>query len=627
MIDFQEHRQQSSPCRRLLIDWRIATARAPFCTSRHSNPPVYNHGHMKKSSSAPDSARPSSVAQLDFAPQGEVFPSPIEWRDHVLYQLLIDRFDNNQDGIPAYDPKTAPHGRDPKQADIFQGGKIKGITRRLDYIKDLGCSVVWISPPFKQRQDDPGSYHGYGAQDFLAIDPRFGTLEDLRELVSQAHQRGMYIILDIVVNHTGDVWSYADSPSPDYNPDGPYPFGQWHKISQGKELGPDDAVWPVELQDPDCFSRRGHIGDIGSCSGDECIRGDFFSLKDLNTDNPKTLDTLIRIYKYWIAATDIDGYRIDTVKHVDPSAMATFCNAMHEYATSIGKKNFLIFGEIAGGDDLLHEYVGGNRPTIVGGVRYPNFDAVLDFPLYSVLDEVLKKQKPYLDLRNRYENFQHYFRDYSQASKYYITFVDNHDQPGRSGRRFLAGTEDPQMAVLAMGYLMCNVGIPCIYYGTEQGFNGSGETDGAVREAMFGGKWGAFDTTGVQFFNPDHPIYKAIASIGAVRRDQMALRYGRQYFRQTSSDGKNFGWGPEVKNILAFSRVLDTQEVLVALNLDAESREQYIITDGLLTPAGSKMTDLLNGGEPHPVLKVPHDGGAAVKVTMAPHSVAILKMI
>jgi glycosidase len=580
---------------------------------------------MGTSSTKASANRLTSVEQLDFIPHGEVCASPVDWRDHVLYQLLIDRFDNNKEGIPPYDPKTAKRGRDPKQGGVFQGGNLKGVTRRLDYIKELGCSAVWISPPFKQRQDDPGSYHGYGIQDFLAVDPRFGTLEDLRELVKQAHERGMYIILDIVLNHTGDVWSYADDPSPPFNAEGPYPFGQWHKISKGKELGPDDAVWPVELQDPDCFSRRGHIGDIGSCSGQECIQGDFYALKDLNTGNPKTLDVLIKVYKYWIAAANIDGYRIDTVKHVDPPGMAIFCNAIHEYATRIGKKNFLIFGEIPGDDELLHKYVGGNRPLESANERYPNMDAALDFPLYSVLDEVLKRQKPYIELRNRYEGFQHYFRDYSQATNDYITFVDNHDQPQRAGRRFLAGAEDPRLAALAIGYLLCNIGIPCIYYGTEQGFDGSGDSDAAVREAMFGGQWGAFDTTGVQFFNPDHPIYKTIAGVAAVRRTQPTLRYGRQYFRQTSSNGTDFGWGPEIKNILAFARVLDTEEVLMVLNLEGSEQEQFILTDGLLTPPGSKMEDLLNGGAPHAVTKVPHDNGAAVKVKMAPYSMAILR--
>jgi len=169
-----------------------------------------------------------------------------------MYQLLVDRFDDGQEH-PLYDPKTAKHGRDRQEGTIFQGGKLKGITARLDYIKKLGCNAIWISPPFKQNADEPGSYHGYGIQDFLSIDPRFGTTEDLRELVRQAHDRGMFVILDIVLNHTANVYTYKDKETP-YRKDGQYEFGDWHRVGKSKELGPDDAIWPIELQN------RNHIG-------------------------------------------------------------------------------------------------------------------------------------------------------------------------------------------------------------------------------------------------------------------------------------------------------------------------------------------------------------------------------
>src|SRR3954468_12947522 len=143
--------------------------------------------------------RLTSIKQLNFTPHEKVFPSPVDWRDQVLYQLLVDRFDDVQEH-PAYNADTKDRGRDRSEGGKFQGGKLKGITRRLDYIKGLGCTAIWISPPFKQRQDDQGSYHGYAIQDFLAIDPRFGSTEDLQELVREAHRRGMYVIVDIVLN-------------------------------------------------------------------------------------------------------------------------------------------------------------------------------------------------------------------------------------------------------------------------------------------------------------------------------------------------------------------------------------------------------------------------------------------
>ena len=146
----------------------------------------------------------TSVAQLDFTPRGKVFPSPRDWRDVFIYFLLVDRFDNNQKNLLAYDPASTPKGRDPEQGKVFQGGNLKGISRRLDYIRGLGANAVWLSPVFKNRREKNDTYHGYGIQDFLEVDPRFGTREDLQKLVREAHRRGMYVILDIIINHTGD---------------------------------------------------------------------------------------------------------------------------------------------------------------------------------------------------------------------------------------------------------------------------------------------------------------------------------------------------------------------------------------------------------------------------------------
>src|SRR4051812_1188646 len=114
--------------------------------------------------------RPTSVNELDFTPRQDVFRSPRDWRDHPIYQLMIDRFDDGGDHPPYHPNEAKRGGRDAESAHHFQGGQIKGITRRLDYIKGLGCTAVWISPPFKNRQDDPGSFHGYAIQDFLNVD-------------------------------------------------------------------------------------------------------------------------------------------------------------------------------------------------------------------------------------------------------------------------------------------------------------------------------------------------------------------------------------------------------------------------------------------------------------------------
>ena len=578
------------------------------------------------------SQRLTSAADLDFSPQNGVFPSPRDWRDVFIYQLLIDRFDDNQDH-PLYDPNNARRGRDTKEACMFQGGKIKGITRRLDYIKNLGCNAIWVSPPFKNRLEYNDSCHGYAIQDFLAVDPRLGTLEDLREMVREAHARDMYVILDIVINHTGNNWGYPGDGGRPFKEDGRHDFGFWRGRNNEhiphdrvKDLGPDDGVWPIELQDPDAYKRRGEIRDLMNCSPDEAINGDFFSLKDLDLTRPEVMDVMVRVYKYWIAACDIDGFRMDTIGNTEPHAAAIFCNAMREYARTIGKDDFFIYAEIVAGDEKLQKYIGRNTPIEGSSERYPVFSACLDFPLYFVLEEVIKGFKSPEELRQRYEHFHHFYRDYSEAGQYFVTFVDNHDQMARPFKRFMNGASDLKQAVLAIGFLLCNMGIPCIYYGTEQGFDGGGDNDLYVREAMFGGQWGAFDTTGVHFFNPDNPIYQGISRIAAVRRDEPTLRYGREYFRDISGNGKDFGPPIDGHCTLAFGRVLDMDEVLVCLNLDMEKRQYCVALDARLNPPGSQMRDLLREGATYPVKEAPN-GFAFVCVPLPSHEMAILKRV
>jgi glycosidase len=557
--------------------------------------------------------RLTSVEQLDFTPRNKVFPSPDDWRDQVVYQLLIDRFDDAKNH-PPYNPKREKRGRDPKEGQRFQGGKIRGITRRLDYIRGLGCTTIWISPPLKNRLDDEASYHGYGAQDFLSIDPRFGTLADLQNLVREAHRRGMYVILDVVIDHCGDVWAYPDDRDIIYQNGKRSPFGFWRK---GK-------IWPKELQNPDVFKREGRMSDVAESEGDEATDGDFESLKVLDLAQPQVLDVIIKIYKYWIAATDVDGFRIDAMRHVRPEPGANFCHAIREYATKIGKKNFMLVGEVPGAERMI-KYVGNNTPLDGEEEKatYPLLDAVLDFALARMLGKILCGKQSSKKLRERYQMIHDFYRDYGRAGRYLVTFLENHDMGAGNHRRLLHHDPDPRLSVLGVGYLLTNLGIPCIYYGMEQGFDGGGEEDYYVRECMFGGKWGAFDTTGMHFFNPKHPAYRAIAKINAIRAQTPALRYGRQYFREISGDGEHFGYPTGTQYTLAYSRILDTDEVLIAMNLDREERSDCITVDGLVSPVKSMMTDLFGTVKDLRVQQA-KDGRAFVRVALPGRSMAIL---
>jgi glycosidase len=568
------------------------------------------------------SAVPHSAATLDFRPTARLHPSPDDWRDQFFYFLLVDRFDDGAAAVPPYRPGQPAPARDPARRQRFQGGTLKGVTRRLDYIRDLGCTAVWLSPILKNRRDALDSYHGYAIQDFLEVDPRFGTLADLQQLTREAHKRGLYVILDIVLNHAGDVWAYPGDYPYYYAGGATFPFGHWREANPARGPQDDDAVWPTELQTPEAFKRRGGIRNWEDPV--EARDGDFLNLKELDLPRPEVLDTLIKIYKHWIAAADLDGYRVDTVKHMEDSATAIFCNAIREYAQRVGKHRFFLFGEIVADDATIQRYLGRNSRIDGTSERFPSLDAALDFPLYFALEDVIKGFANPAALRARYEAFRQAYADHGEAGRYFVTFVDNHDQMARPYRRFLHADPYPRQAILAIGYLLTSQGVPCLYYGTEQGFDGGGPDDTYVRECMFGGSWGAFGTAGRHFFNPEHEIYRGIRAIAALRREQPALRYGRQYFREISGNGVDFGPPLDGQCTLAWSRILDTEELLVAMNLTDRVRSDCVTVDRRLSAPGQAMRDLLDPAR-HALVEQTGDGRAFVRLQLPPHGLAILR--
>ncbi len=183
---------------------------------------------------------PHKLSNLDLTPSGRVYKSPATWRDQILYFLLPDRFSDGEEGTrPKFEPTRPTEFKTDNPAEWmeggtkFQGGTIKGIKTKLDYLQNLGVTTLWIGPIWKQRTDLE-TYHGYGIQNFLEVDPRFGTRQDLRDLIDIAHDRGMYVLLDIIYNHTGNNWFYRDESNGHprdtvpyrYSP--PYPVHSWH---------------------------------------------------------------------------------------------------------------------------------------------------------------------------------------------------------------------------------------------------------------------------------------------------------------------------------------------------------------------------------------------------------------
>jgi glycosidase len=206
------------------------------------------------------SARTLSAADLH--PRGRVFPSPVNWRDQILYQLLPDRFsDGRETQRPLFDRDHPEQFRASHKAawvaagNKFNGGTLKGIASKLNYLQNLGITTIWVNPPWKQRIDLQ-TYHGYGIQNFLDIDSRFGTRQDLRDLVDAAHDRGMYVILDVIYNHSGSNWFYQDEMDGrpqeklPYRSSRPYAIHGW-RSAQGTSIPApvsiEDGVFPEEF--------------------------------------------------------------------------------------------------------------------------------------------------------------------------------------------------------------------------------------------------------------------------------------------------------------------------------------------------------------------------------------------
>ncbi len=607
---------------------------------------------------------PQQLSEADLKPRGRVFPSPLDWRDQVLYFLLPDRFsDGQENNRPLFNrdnPNTfqAPDLSAWRQAGkVFQGGTLKGIASKLDYLKGLGVTALWVGPIWHQRADLE-TYHGYGIQNYLDVDPRFGTRQDLRDLVDAAHDRGMYVLLDIVLNHSGNNWFYDDSGVPrtsmPYRYAPPYPFGGW-RSSQGNPTQAinnlDDGVWPVEFQNLGWYNRAGEIGSWDPAPGESSLdpnaefrRGDFFDLKDINHDAPGALSGLIGAFQYWIALSDCDGFRIDTVKHITFEAARNFCGAMREYTESIGKNNFWLLGEVTGGADMAVNYL-----DIFGR----NIDAVLDIGEPAV--RLVNLVKGFGSASDFFVQFtgQDFLGSHRETGRYHVSILDDHDMVGRPGKhRFSAGDPIPiaySQVAHAIGVQLTTLGTPCIYYGTEQAFDGDeangdpqndpGFEDRYIREAMFGPEFGAFRTSGAHFFDAQHPAYQRIAAIARIRNLDntvgLALRRGRQYPRQTSFFGLPYAvYGPG--ELVAWSRILFQQEVLVALNTNgAGARGAEVTVDASLHTPGSSMTVLYHSswdpalldqmrGTQTVTVQRQSDGRLTVRVDLPPAGMAII---
>ncbi|SDQ15761.1 alpha-amylase family glycosyl hydrolase [Quadrisphaera sp. DSM 44207] len=501
-----------------------------------------------------------------------------------FYFVMADRFEN---GDPAndtggYGDDRLTSGYDPTHKGFYHGGDLKGIIDRLDYIEGLGTTAIWLTPSFKNKPvqgegaNTSAGYHGYWITDFTQIDPHLGTNEELEQLVDQAHARGIKVFFDIITNHTADVISYAEGSSdyitrqaePYRDADG-NPFDD--RDFAGTEVFPaldplvsfpyTPVVAPAEAQvkvpawlnDPTLYHNRGNALFNG---GESDQYGDFVGLDDLFTEHPQVVDGMTDVYRAWVDF-GIDGFRIDTVKHVNTEFWQEFAPAIQEQAEAAGNEDFFAFGEVYDADpEFLSQYT-----------TEAQLQATLDFG-FQARAQAFGNGAATRQLQDFYALDDHYTDADSNAYSL-PTFLGNHDM-GRIGM-FLReggaeGEELLQRDRLAHALMYLTRGQPVVYYGDEQGFTGDGG-DQDARQDVFPSQVATYNdddligtdaTTAQSNFDPEHPMYRWLAELSALREAHPTLADGAQVHRY-ASDGAG---------VYAFSRIddADDREYLVAVN-------------------------------------------------------------
>ncbi len=611
-----------------------------------------------------------------------------DWRDEIIYQLMVDRFADGDIGNNYNVRKTV--------LTAWHGGDYQGVIDKIPYLKKLGVTALWISPVVRNVDEDAGiaGYHGYWTQNFLEVNQHFGDLAKLREMVDKLHAAGIKVILDIVANHIGQLFYYDmnkngnpdemvmgsdmdcstycsrivaanDDPNiasgmcdseyshscnttndcytccvercnngypekigmkrysewdPDFDPRGIKSF------SEAGESGDAPLRWiympsinrippyPPEFQNDTWYNRKGRI--VTWNSPYQVVKGDFpGGLKDLNTAKPEVQAALIDVYKYWIKAIDIDGFRIDTIKHVEHEFWQKFSPAMREYAHRLGKKNFLIFGEAFDGDDeLLASFTHNEEMDSVFyfSQKFQVFDSIFKYGgatdnfknLYNLRMQRYNSEPPRIPTEataGKVLSEQEYIGpsitdadgNGIPSQQLLVNFMDNHDLP-----RFLYEKKSQAALRNALSLMLTMDGIPCIYYGTEQNY--SGGNDPANRENL-----------AASGYNTTNDTFTFISKMTALRKKYAPLRRGSMNILMTEA-------GP---GILAFERLYKGDVVVVVINT---KDDEAVTASNLKTSvsAGKTLYDIAPTETTGTEYSVGNEG--AITVTVPARSIKVL---
>lgn len=456
--------------------------------------------------------------------------SPADWQKEVVYLAMIDRFsdgdssNNKVGGVIEVE-------NDPSKESNFSGGDFTGLINKMKsgYFTGHGITAIWITPPIRNQwyEGNYGGYHGYWASDFTQVDPHFGDIAQYREFVKLAHQNGIKVIQDIVVNHVGDYFKVSDTPYV-------YEGNNWSLVSTSKPTNAPEQ-FPWKLNDPGIFSQEEllynsfyhwtpYISDYNDANQTYTYQSG--SLDDMNTDNEVVQNLLRGYFRYWIDKVDIDGFRVDTVKYVQPEFFEGFVNSteagnmgVREYAKSLGKNDFILFGEAwSDSDTLCASY------TQNGDGTKQRLDSMIYFPLNTAVRNVFASGGATNSITSVLN--ARYTSGYAYPDKL-VTFVNNHDM----GR--ISAQTSSSLNKAAYAFIMTIPGVPQVYYGDEQNLD-------VCREAMFAGGYQGpnLAATTADSFSTSSEMYNYIAGLISLRKANPVLSNGKvTVVRDSSSTG------------------------------------------------------------------------------------------
>jgi len=431
------------------------------------------------------------------SPQTALASEEQKMQDEVIYMIMVDRFNNG----------NTSNDKDANLEDplAYHGGDFQGITEKLDYVKEMGYTAIWLTPIFENM--DKG-YHGYWIKNFYQTNDYFGTLEEFKTLVKEAHKRDIKVILDFVVNHVGPNHEWLNDP-----------------IKQ------------------DWFHANKSITNWND--QDEVENGWLYDLPDLDQENPNVSKYLFDAAKWWIQETDIDGYRLDTVKHVPKEFWSDFSDEVKSV-----KESFFLIGEV------WHD-----NPNIVVGYQDTGIDGFMDFSQNESLRATFEKSDQSLGwlFSNNERNNKLYNRPELLGQ-----FIDNHDMQ-RFTNLVIQNNQNPvTQSKLALTYMYTAPGIPIIYYGTEIALDGGNDPDNR-RMMNFGGN--------------DELTY-FVKQLGAIRQQQLPLTRGEMELLVDEA------------GLTVYKRTFADETVIVAINNTSEAKKVSLEED---INKGEQLKGLLAG--------------------------------